>query len=172
MRRVSPEAPEGETGDTLSHQCGDGNITRCPDSCILGRKIWKLRGHVQLVCVWGLHIPERQEQLVQVLREEHGSSSFQRDGEEVLPLPWSLLLPMPLQGCSRDSTVSHVRSPRGFGGYPTSPRTQTLRSAAMMFHDMTFTQFPGQGHTMSSFVSISRSSLCDAPWNQGQTSIL
>lgn len=92
--------------------------------------------------------------------------------KQVLPLPWSLLLPMPLQGCSRDSTVSHVRSPRGFGGYPTSPRTQTLRSAAMMFHDMTFTQFPGQGHTMSSFVSISRSSLCDAPWNQGQTSIL
>lgn len=51
------------------------------DSFILGRKIWKLRGHVQLVCVWGLHIPERQEQLVQVLREEDGSSSFQRDGE-------------------------------------------------------------------------------------------
>lgn len=121
------------------------------------------------LCVSGGSTSLRGRNNSQVLREEHGSSSFQRDGEEVLPLPWSLLLPMPLQGCSRDSTVSHVRSPRGFGGYPTSPRTQTLRSAAMMFHDMTFTQFPGQGHTMSSFVSISRSSLCDAPWNLGQT---
>lgn len=92
--------------------------------------------------------------------------------KDVLPLPWSLLLPMPLQGCSRDSTVSLVRSPRGLRGYLTSPRNQDLKSTAMICHAMTFTQFPGQGHTVSSLMSISRDSLCDAPWNLGQTSIL
>lgn len=126
MRRVytglAPEVPEGETRDiTSGTEMGISQVSRIPAS--LEGDLEPERPCCSCVCL-GLHVPERQEQLVQVLREEHGTSRFPEMEKQILPLPWSLLLPMPLQGCSRDSTVSHVRIPRGLGVIPSHSETR------------------------------------------------
>lgn len=127
------------------------------ESHILGGRSGSQEAEFQL-CVSGSDMSLRgRDNWSRLSGKSMGPPGFQRDGETGSALPWSLLLSMTLHGCSKDRTVIHVK--RGLGVYPTSPRNQALRSTAMICHAMTFTQFPGQGHTVSSLVSISRDSL-------------
>jgi len=142
------------------------------ESHILGGKSGSQEAEFQL-CVSGSNMSLRgRDNWSRLSGKSMGPPGFQRDGERCSAPAMVSSSSHASAGCSRDSTVSLLRSPRGLRGYLTSPRNQDLKSTAMICHAMTFTQFPGQGHTVCSLMSISRDSLCDAPWNLGQTSIL
>lgn len=77
--------PAPEMGSTLErHQLFNtemGLLQGVQDSCILERKNRNPRGLIPVVCYWEPHDPDRQEQLVQALREELG---FPEMGKQVL----------------------------------------------------------------------------------------